>query len=301
MNQITKGILIALLTAVISGVSVFLNKFAVQFWSDSSVFTTAKNLSLALLLTAGIFIFKKTKFSSLTRNEWLKLVLIGLIGGSIPFLLFFKGLTMASTANAAIINKTMFIWVALLALPFLKERLSKIQLLALVILAASVLMADIPIKFSFGKGELLILAATLFWAVETILIKKLAPEISFTTAAWARMFFGSIIMAGFLFFTGKLGNIIPTNGNQIYWLVVTVAALAGYVLTFYAALKLAPASIVASILVIAAPITIFLNSSMTNTAFPARSLPSIIIAFLGLIILVLPSFIKPLDIKLLKN
>lgn len=299
MNQ-TKGILIATVTAIISGISVFLNKFAVQFWTDSSIFTTAKNLSLALLLSGGIFFFKKTSFAGMTRNDWFKLVLIGLIGGSIPFLLFFRGLSMVSVANAAIINKTMFIWVALLALPFLKEKLSKIQLLALMILSASVLMANIPTKFSFGKGELLILIATLFWAIETIFVKKLAPGISFVTAAWARMFFGSIIMTGVLFFTGKLGNIIPTSSGQLFWLAITATFLVGYVLSFYAALKLAPAGVVVSILVIAAPITVLLNSAFLKNSISVSLLPSIFTAFLGLIIIIWPDLIKLLKIKMVK-
>ena len=49
--------------------------------------------------------------------------MIGVIGGSVPFILFFNGLAMASAPSAAFIHKTLFVWVVLLAVPFLGERL----------------------------------------------------------------------------------------------------------------------------------------------------------------------------------
>ena len=49
----------------------------------------------------------------------------------IAFLLFFSGLAMASAPTAAFIHKTMFIWVALMAVPFLGERLGLVPVAAL--------------------------------------------------------------------------------------------------------------------------------------------------------------------------
>ena len=51
------------------------------------------------------------------------------------FLLFFSGLAMASAPSAAFIQKTMFVWVAILAVPFLGERLGFVQIAALGVLA----------------------------------------------------------------------------------------------------------------------------------------------------------------------
>ncbi len=55
-----KGVFFALITALISGFSVFLNKFAVSFWDNSSVFATAKNLIVAIFLVSLIILFKKS-------------------------------------------------------------------------------------------------------------------------------------------------------------------------------------------------------------------------------------------------
>jgi len=65
------------------------------------------------------------------------LLLIGLVGGSIPFYLYFEGLSKISAINGAIIHKSLVIWVALLAIPFLKENMSKLQALAVFALFGS--------------------------------------------------------------------------------------------------------------------------------------------------------------------
>ncbi len=39
-NNLSKGVYLAFLTALVSGFAVFLNKFAVSIWANSSVFTT---------------------------------------------------------------------------------------------------------------------------------------------------------------------------------------------------------------------------------------------------------------------
>src|SRR3989338_11451169 len=96
-----KGIILVLATSVISGFSIFINEFSVAR-IEPSVFTFLKNASVAMLLLA-ILLFTK-EFSSirkLTKSQWLMLLLIGIIGGSIPFILFFKGLSLSSAAMGA--------------------------------------------------------------------------------------------------------------------------------------------------------------------------------------------------------
>ncbi|MBU1954085.1 DMT family transporter, partial [Patescibacteria group bacterium] len=110
------GIKLAFITAIISGFAVFINKFGVSLWANSSAYTTAKNVAATIFLTAIILLCKKqAELRHLSKKQWSKLLLIGFIGGSVPFLLFFKSLTLVSAAEAAFIHKTLFIWVAILA------------------------------------------------------------------------------------------------------------------------------------------------------------------------------------------
>ena len=86
----TNGTLLVFLTAIVSGFSIYLNKFAVSGFNPF-IFTTLKNASVAFLLFAIILLFAKFKeLKQLSRSDWKNLFLIGLTGGSTAFLLFFS-------------------------------------------------------------------------------------------------------------------------------------------------------------------------------------------------------------------
>lgn len=255
-----KPLYLALSTALISGLAVFFNSFAVKVVNNSNVLTTTKNILVALILSLIILtpsIIKKIK--QLTKRDWLNLIIIGFIGGSIPFLLFFKGLSLSSSVNAGFIHKTLFIWVTLLAIPLLKEKLSKIQWLALAVLLLGNYFL-IGFKWSFSKADLLILGATILWAVEFIIAKKILRNLDAKIVAWGRMFFGSLFLIGYLTATNQAQTILTLNLEQ--WGLISFSSifLLGYVLTWYHALAKLPATIVTSILVIASPITTTLNA-----------------------------------------
>ncbi len=281
MNE-HKGIYLAFLTAIISGFAVFLNKFAVSAWSNSSVFTTAKNLVAAAFLVSLIFLLKKlSELKTLSKKQWFLLIAIGLIGGSAPFLLFFKGLSLTSAVSAAFIHKTLFLWVALLALPFLKEKLSSLQFLALgIILTGAYLLKPIG-SFHFGYGEILILSATLLWAIENIIAKFVLRNISALTVGSARMFFGSLFLLGYLLYSGDFGQLFVFSGAKIWWLAISGAILFGYVFSWYSALKFAPATAVSAILVVAAPITLILDSIFITHRFASLPIIPIIMITVG--------------------
>ena len=51
------------------------------------------------------------------------LAAVAVVGGSVPFLLFFESLARASSIQAAFIHKTLVVWVTLLAVPLLSKRI----------------------------------------------------------------------------------------------------------------------------------------------------------------------------------
>ena len=115
---------------------------------------------------------------------------LGVIGGSVPFILFFTGLSEVTAPGAAVIHKTLFVWVALLAVVFLRERIGALQIAALVILLASQLLIQSPAGVGWGSGETMIAIATGFWAVEVIVAKRLLADTPSPVAAAARMGIG---------------------------------------------------------------------------------------------------------------
>lgn len=260
-NAFRAGVLLALATALISGVSVYLNKFAVTAVPDAVLFTTMKNTVVGGALLVALFFALRNRVTAqnvvgLTRRDWLKLGAIAVVGGSVPFLLFFTGLKLASAPSAALIHKTLFIWVALLAVPLLGERLTKWVVAGLGVLLIGQLLSNYPKAWGWGMGENLIVLATMLWAVETILVKRVLPNVPVSLAAAARMAGGAVVMWGYLAFTNQAGNVLALNANQWLWILLTSAFLFGYVATWYAALKFAPATVVTSVLTIGAVITV---------------------------------------------
>ncbi len=270
MNQESRiknqGIYLVLITAVISGFANFFNKIGMQvLGKDAFQYTTLKNVIAALVLSLLILTpWLLPKLKKLSKKDWGKLALIGLIGGSIPFLLFFKGLSLTSSVSASFIHKTLFVWVAILAWPILKEKITKLQFLALGVLLLGNVIFESFKGLSWGYAETLIFFATLLWAVESVVAKIILKNIDSTVLAWGRMFFGSLILIGFLFFTNNTSEMLNLDSSQFGWLVLVSLCLTGYVLTWYAALKKLPVTVVACFLVLASPITTFLNSTFVS-------------------------------------
>ncbi len=196
----------------------------------------------------------------MTRRNRLGLVAIAIIGGSIPFVLFFSGLAIATAPTAAFIQKTMFIWVALMAVPFLGERLGLIQIGALGTLLVGQALIAPPTGMGWGAGETMIAAATLLWSVEVVLAKRLLVGISPQLLGAARLGLGLVILVGYLAFSGRLGGFGAISSEGWMWVLITGGLLAGYVATWFGALRHAPATTVTSVLVVAAVVTGILSS-----------------------------------------
>lgn len=257
-----KGIYLIFITVVFSGLANFFNKFGLEaLGKDAYQYTALKNLAAATILSLFVFMpFIWGRLTSIAKQDWLRLILIALIGGSIPFLFFFKGLSMTSAVNASFIHKTLFIWVAILAWPILKEKITYLQLTALGVLLVGNFIFSGFYQLSFGVAELLILLATILWAVENIISKIVLKNLDSLTVAWARMFIGSLFLLVFLLTTGGINGLFSISTSQMGWLALVSVLLTGYVITWYGALKRLPVTVVASVLVLASPITTLLNS-----------------------------------------
>lgn len=254
-----KGYFLVFLTAVISGFAIFINKFGVSV-INPFIFTWLKSLIVVLMLTGLLFALKDWKIlKSLTRKQWFLLIVIGLVGGSIPFLLFFKGLALTSAAQGSFLHKTMFIYVALLAAFFLKEKIDKRFLFGGLFLFLGSLFLLKKLSFTPGQGDLLIIIAALFWAAENIISKYTLKNLQGRTVVWGRMFFGSFFIFLFLLGTGQASLIFDLNLTQIGWVAITSIILLGYLMTWYTGLKYIPVHQAAAILLLGSPITTLLS------------------------------------------
>lgn len=279
-----KGYFLVFLTAVISGFSIFINKFGVSV-VNPYIFTWLKNLVATILITSLFFLFKDWgKLKTLTKRNWFLLIIIGLLGGSIPFLLFFKGLSLISAAQGAFWHKTMFLYVAILATIFLKEKIDKKFLLGGLLLSLGNLILLKKLPIAMNRGDALVILATIFWAVENAVSKYALRNLESSIVAWGRMFFGSIFIFLFLLSSNQLSLISALNFKQISWLLVSGIILFGYVTTWYEGLKYVPVSKATVILILGSPITTFLSFISGGKINFQEILSGILIIF-GLIII----------------
>jgi drug/metabolite transporter (DMT)-like permease len=254
-----------------------LNKFGVK-GLDLAVFTTSKNILVALFLVTTILVMKEwSTIKELNKKQWWQLAAIGFIGGSVPFLLFFTGLKMTAAAQAGLIHKSLFLWVAILAAVTLKEKISKNMIAGGVLLILGNFFILKISGFAFGKGDLLILLATLLWAGEITLSKHVLTDLPGRVVAAGRMGFGALYLIAYLGITGKLSLISAMSGGAFLWIAITGAFLYGYVFTFYEGLKLVPASTATAILLVATVITTVLNLLWTGNIAWQQVLGSVLL------------------------
>jgi drug/metabolite transporter (DMT)-like permease len=280
MSRRSTGIALAFATACISGVSIWVNSHAVTRFDDATVYTTAKNAVAGLLLVALALAPRSGAFTSPSvRRHPRALIAIALIGGSVPFVLFFEGLARAQATQASFIQKTLVVWVALLAVPLLRERLgpAHVAAIAFVIAGQAALVGDAG-TLTFGAGEAMILAATLLWAVEVVLAKRLLADVPVRTLAVARMGLGTLVLLVWLAATARLNDLAQLGGSQWGWVLLTGLLLTGYVATWYAALARAQAVDVTAVLVFGAVITAVLAHTFDGATF---DLTGVILVTLG--------------------
>jgi len=282
-----KGLLLVFLTAIISGFSIFINSIAVAgmnaFW-----FTTIKNLIVAIALFGLILGLKEAKkLLALTKKQLIKLLAISFTGGSTAFLLFFYALKESNAVNAGFIHKTLFVFVTILALIFLKERLSKSFLIgATLLFIGNLIIFSGILKMQFNFFDFLILIATILWAIENVIAKNVLKELNGTTVAFARMFFGSIIMLAFLFLSGNQINLTQISIENIYWIILTALLLFFYVFFWYNGLKLIEAHKATAILSFGQIITAMLSIIFKGKTIEFNEAIGLTLILFGLIIII---------------
>jgi uncharacterized membrane protein len=111
----------------------------------------------------------------------------------------------------------------------------------------------------------MIAIATLLWSVEIVLAKRLLFAVSAPLLGAVRMGLGFVFLVGYLALTGRLAGLATIGGEALMWVLVTGVLLAGYVATWFGALRLAPATTVTCILVAGAVVTGALSSLSNGT------------------------------------
>lgn len=280
-RNISKGILFALGASIISGVAIFYAKLSVAK-VNPLLLTTLRNSTAGLLFftvlaSSGLL----TRIKSLKPKQLATLFVIGIFGGALPFYLFFTGLQFTSALLGNLIQKSLFIWVGILSVLFLKEKLNRRYIISFILL----LIANfyfVRISFSFGKGELMILAAALLWSVETILAKKLLQKIPPEIIGFFRMGLGSLTLCMVSLFNHQLPIVLTYDFPTLLTILTGGVILFTYVFVWLKALQYAPASLVTVILTFATVVGAVLNGSFGLVKIPMNDIYPLILISIAL-------------------
>jgi drug/metabolite transporter (DMT)-like permease len=278
MRDRRKGVALAFVAACISGFSVFLNSFAVREFGDPILYTTVKNLvAAAIILGAGVSLTAtRPSWAPALPRTWperVGLLAVGVFGGGIAFALFFQGLAETSPTSAAFLQKTLVIWVAVLAVSFLRERFTLVHVAAIALLVGGqTIAAGGFVPLAIDRGDALVLGATLLWSVEIVIVKSLLGSLSPLTLALGRLGIGVIVLAAIAVAGGAATQLASVTPQAWLWVALTGVILTGYVTTWYFALKHAGAIDVTAVLVFGAVITAALGASLRGTSLAPAAL-----------------------------
>jgi len=277
-----KGTILILLTALISGLSIVINKFFVVK-IDPLVFTSVRAIIIGLVFLGISLYISKTNKQKFKKVSWKYLISIGLVGGGLAFWLFFSGLKLTMAGRAAFLHKTLPIYAGIFAYIFLKEKITKKQLTALAVMMLGLALLEFN-KLAPGvkMGDWLVLGATVLWAVENTIAKKaMINKESNYVVTFSRMFFGSLLLFAIIFITGKSNLLYTLTSQQLLYIIISTALLFLYVLTWYLGLKYINLSKASTILLLSPVISLVLGYIWLKESILALQLLGSLLILIG--------------------
>ncbi len=278
MNKESLGTTLALLTAIISGFAIPINKIFVSEL-DPVIFTAIRALVVGIIFFFLASAQTKFHFKKIKKVSWKWLIAIGIIGGGLAFLFYFTGLSFTTAGRAAFLHKTLPIYVTIFAFIFLKEKVGRKQGLALLVMLIGtfILMSAHINPATFWTdpsfGDLLVLLGTILWGVEnTIARYAMLKEESNWIVSFARMFIGGIFLFAIAFSLGKAGMLLTLSPQQIVNVIISTGILFGYVFSWYWSIRLINVSKAAALLLLSPVISLILGVIIFGEPVPMLQL-----------------------------
>jgi drug/metabolite transporter (DMT)-like permease len=189
-----------------------------------------------------------------------------LVGGSVPYVLFFEGLRQTTPATGAVLNHLQFAVVALLAVPLLRERVTPAMWLGLAALLAGALAGTDVGALRWNGGAARVAASTVLFGAGFVLARHLLRDLSTSTVMAAKMTAGSAALVAYCAATGRLGAVAHLSGAEWGFVLVTGAILLLFTAATLIALRHVQVTAVAAIGMAAPAVTLALQGAAGKAA-----------------------------------
>lgn len=189
-------------------------------------------ITLAFLRWCTAFIvffplaFHRTKREwHMFKTHWPAVIILAVTGVASFNTFVYIGLHYTTSINASLMNSSTPIIIYILSFIFLKERLSKYQILGTALSLTGVLFIisggslESFIHFTFNKGDVIVLVAVFCWSVYSLLIKQYAGRLPGYSTFLVTIALGAIMLLPFTAFE------LLTNQIAIDWSLKTISAI----------------------------------------------------------------------------
>lgn len=288
MKKYTKGVITATLSVISLGSYSVLAKILLENMSPESLTGFAQLFSAITILIFFGFFPELKKIHRLPKKDIICLLFIAFLAAVLAPLLFFTGLSMTSATNSIILCRTEAVFIVIISFIWLKEHLSKSQILGIILMiigVALIVTQNFAADLNANKGDLLILASSLIWAFDACIFKKYLHHIAPELVVLIRNTVGTIFLFLIIPFVFDIHYDINAILNKEILIPLTIFSLFVIVfgqLMWYKTLELIPASIASSISLLAPLIGIFLAVMVLQETLYVYHLTGGIIILTGL-------------------
>ncbi|HEV8176615.1 MAG TPA: DMT family transporter [Gemmatimonadales bacterium] len=289
MTESRAARLAAFAAVVLWGVSFVATKAALREVSPVTLIFTRFALGVAVL-----FLLLTLRRQPLIppRDAWPMLALIGFVGIFVHQMIQAHALTLTTAVQTGWLIGLTPIWSAVLAAIFLGEGFGRRKVLGLALGTVGTLVLITRGDLSFGvlalpatKGDLLILASTVNWAIYTILGRDTLKRLGSARATAGAMFFGwAMLIPFFLRSAGwhEFRGLSSSSVIAILFLGIGCSGL-GYLL-WYAALERIEASQVAAFLYLEPLVTLVAAVALLGESVAVSTILGGVLVLVGVLI-----------------
>lgn len=279
MSSRTKGFLFALLAAFLYGLVPVLGKKFVSIYPPLFL-AFIITITTDIFLTALVLI-KKELFKNLFKKTTLWVILLGFFA-ALGSYFSFVGLTWGSASAAGFFFQFQAFFAAILAFIFLRETLSKYQILGLLIMLMGAYFFSSP--FTLNLGNIFFLSAAFVWGINTVITRKIR-KVSPFFQAFGRNTFSAIFLLpiSYKYVFQNIGSVNPSNSPSF---MLYGAVLAGFFIASYMSLRLIKAGESTSLQLISPLITLAIAFALLGERLTAMEVLGGALVLSGLYLIV---------------